>query len=132
MLEAPAPENVMQLDNPSTRRKLRVRHAIRLGCLGSLLTVCGSVGVLVFALQSGPMTMHLLGGNMLSLGSDSFVLSNYSFQNGITYFLDLNGNGVRNIVQLHYLSDSRSLELVLHHADKTREGDSQLATMSLP
>lgn len=132
MLEAPAPESVMQADNPSIRPRPRVRHVLRLGCLGTLLTVCGGMGALVFALQSGPVTMRVLGGNTLQVGSDSFVLSNYSFQNGTTYFLDLNGNGVRNIVQLHYLSDSRSIELVLHYADKTSEGEHQLATVHLP
>lgn len=100
--------------------------------MGLLFTLCGVAGMLVFALQTGPVTLPLLGGNTLKVGSDSFVLSNYSFQNGTTYFLDLNGNGVRSIVQLHYLSDSHSLELVLHHADKTSEGDNQLATMRLP
>ncbi len=84
------------------------------------------------ALQSGPIQVKMPGESLLKLGSDDFVMSNYSFQNGTTYYLDLDGNGVRNIIQLHYMADSRKLEVVLHHATKDVMRDSSLFTMLLP
>ncbi|MDQ3707346.1 MAG: hypothetical protein M3437_19395 [Chloroflexota bacterium] len=113
----------------SGRRGMR---ALKVGCLGLLLTICGGLGLLGWALQSGPLTLQLLGNNVLRLGSDDFVLSNYSFQNGTTYYIDLNGNNVRNILQLHYIEDTHSLELVLHYADKSAQGEHHLAEMRLP
>ncbi len=110
---------------------MRMR-ALKVGCLGFLLTMCGGLGLLGWALQSGPLTLQLLGNNVLRLGSDDFVLSNYSFQNGTTYYIDLNGNNVRNILQLHYVEDTHSLELVLHYADRSAQGEHHLAEMRLP
>ena len=109
-----------------------VWRAMRIGCLGMLLVLCAATGLLGWALRSGPLSMNLVGGNTFKMGSDAFVLSNYSFQNGTTYFLDLNGNGVRNILQLHYLADSHRLELVLHYANKTGQGEHHLWEMGLP
>ena len=107
-------------------------RAVRLGCLCLLLTLCGSVGLLGWGLQSGPMTLQLPGSNTFKIGSDDFVLSNYSFQNGTTFYLDLNGNGVRNILQLHYLEDTRRVELVLHYAKKSEQGEHHLGELALP
>ncbi|HUP26940.1 MAG TPA: hypothetical protein VM409_00780 [Chloroflexia bacterium] len=66
------------------------------------------------------------------MGSDSFVLSNYSFQQGTTYYVDLDGNGVRNIVQLHYITDRKSLEFVVHQASREAMQDHTLLTLPLP
>lgn len=111
------------------------RGALRLfkfGCLALLLMLCGGVGLLSWALQSGPVALQLVGNNTLKLGSDDFVLSNYSFQTGTTYYIDLNGNGVRNILQLNYLEDTHRVELVLHYADKSEQGEHHLGEMALP
>ncbi|HEX8600288.1 MAG TPA: hypothetical protein VF952_17440 [Chloroflexia bacterium] len=113
----------------SSRRGMR---ALKVACLGFLLTMCGGLGLLGWALQSGPLTLQLLGNNVLRLGSDDFVLSNYSFQNGTTYYIDLNGNNVRNILQLHYIEETHSLELVLHYADRSEQGEHHLAEVNLP
>jgi hypothetical protein len=87
---------------------------------------------LAVALQSGPVAIDLLFGNHLKLGSDDFVLSNYSFQEGTTYYLDLNGGGVRNILQVEYLEEHHSLQLVLHHSSKGDRKENHLLEMKLP
>ena len=104
----------------------------RTGCLLVMVGLCASVGAIAMALQSGPLELKVPGDSLLKLGSDDFVMSNYSFQNGTTYYLDLDGNGVRNIVQLHFMTDNRKLELVLHHASKETVRDSTLLTMPVP
>ena len=117
----------------STReRGSSLRRVARAGCLVVIVGLCSLVGTIAVALQSGPIQVKMPGESRLKLGSDDFVISNYSFQNGTTYYLDIDGNGVRNIVQLHYLTDSRKLELVLHHATKDVMRDSNLFTMPLP
>ena len=123
----PTPER----SRPAKQRGRGMR-AFKVGCVGLLLTMCASVGLLGWALQSGPVTLTLLGNNVLRLGSDDFVLSNYSFQNGTTYYIDLNGNEVRNILQLHYIEDSHRLELVLHYANKSEMTKRRLAEVNLP
>ncbi len=107
-------------------------RAVRVGCLLVIVGLCVSSGAIAVALQSGPLQLKVPGGGLLKLGSDDFVMSNYSFQNGTTYYLDLDGNGVRNIVQLHYMTDSRKLELVLHHATRDVMRDSNIFTMPIP
>ena len=107
-------------------------RVMRAGCLVVLVGLCSSLGAIAMALQSGPVQLEMPGDSLLKLGSDDFVMSNYSFQNGTTYYLDLDGNGVRNIVQLHYIADSRKLELVLHHATKDVMRDSNLFTIPIP
>jgi hypothetical protein len=97
-----------------------------------LLFVCGGVGLLVVALSSGPVTLGMPGRTELKLGSNDTVLSNFSFQEGTTYYFDLSGNGVRNIIELNYLQASRSLELVVHHSTKQEQSEKQLLTMKLP
>ncbi len=114
------------------RQRQSLKRFVKMGCLGLLLVLCGGVGLLGWALQSGPLTLNLVGNNVLRLGSDDFVLSNYSFQNGTTYYVDLNGNDVRNILQLHYIEDSHRLELVLHYASKSEMNQHRIAEMSLP
>ena len=119
----------------ATKRPQSRRSALRVfkfGCLTLLLMLCGGVGLLGWALQSGPVTLHLVGSNTLKLGSDDFVLSNYSFQTGTTYYIDLNGNGVRNILQLNYLEDTHRVELVLHYANMSEQGEHHLGEMALP
>ncbi|MEA2575186.1 MAG: hypothetical protein QOH93_2484 [Chloroflexia bacterium] len=126
------PDAQTPLGSERTNPRRSTMRALKVGCLGLLLLLCGGLGSLTWALQSGPVTLQFLGNNTLRLGSDDFVLSNYSFQNGTTYFIDLNGNDVRNILQLHYLKDTNRVELVLHYAGKTEEGEHHLAEMSLP
>ena len=94
-----------------------------------LLGLCAGVGALAAALQSGPLD---LPGGRLALGSEDYVLSNYSFQSGTTYFLDFDGNGVRNIVQVQHLPDSNRIELVLHHASKDAIKKHNLLGLPLP
>jgi hypothetical protein len=118
-------------DERAPRKRSGLR-ALRLGCLGFMLTLCGSLGLLGWVLQSGPVTLQLPGSNTLKLGSDDFVLSNYSFQNGTTFYIDLNGNGARNILQVHYLEDTNRVELVLHYAGKSEQGEHHLAEIALP
>lgn len=123
-----------QSDQPeqrSVKRPSRWR-ILRWGCLTLLLFVCGGLGALVFALQSGPVTLVIPGGTSLKLGSNDTVLSNFTFQNGKTYYFDLNGNGVRNIFELNYLSDYHSLELILHHTTKQDRDENQLLRLKLP
>ncbi len=107
-------------------------RVVRVGCLLVIVGLCAGVGAIAMALQSGPLELKVPGESLLKLGSDDFVMSNYSFQNGTTYYLDLDGNGVRNIVQLHYMTDNRKLELVLHHASKDIMRDTDLFTMPIP
>ena len=78
------------------------------------------------------MHLELPGGHTLKAGSDDFVLSNYSFQKGTTYFLDLDGNGVRHIIELHSLTDSNTVELVFHSADREGTDERHLLTLPLP
>lgn len=134
MEDAEDSKPVAQTPEASQRAKPRrsTMRVFKSGCLGLLLLLCGTLGFLAWALQSGPVTLQFLGNNTLRLGSDDFVLSNYSFQNGTTFYVDLNGNDVRNILQLHYLKDTNRLELVLHYAGKSEEGEHHLAEMSLP
>ena len=108
------------------------RKALGAGCLVCLLLACGSAGLLGVLVRSGPVQVGLPGGNLLKLGSDSFVLSNYSFQNGTTYFADLNGNGVRNIVELHVLPDSHRFEIVLHSAAKGSQQEQNVLGGPMP
>ncbi len=115
------------------RRGRRARWWIfRWGCLGLLLFLCGGIGLLAGALRSGPVTLGMPNGIELKMGSDDTVLSNFTFQEGKTYYVDLSGNGMRNILELNYLQDSRSLELVLHHSTKQEQSENQLLTMKLP
>ena len=67
-----------------------------------------------------------------SVRSQETVLSDYTFQNGTSYYLDLLGNGVRNIVEVNYLEDTRSVEIVLHHSTKEEQMEKQLLEMKLP
>ncbi len=104
----------------------------RIGCLGVLVLMCGLVSALTIALQSGPANIALPFDNYLKVGSDDFVLSDYSFQNGTTYYLDLNGGGVRNILQVEYLEDKHELQLVLHHSARGDRDENKLLEMKLP
>jgi len=108
------------------------RRALRWGCLGLLLFVCAGVSTLAAALGSGPVTLEIPGGTQLKMGSQESVLSNFTFQNGTSYYLDLAGDGVRNIVEVNYLEDSHTIELVLHHATKEKRDEKQLLKMKLP
>jgi hypothetical protein len=107
-------------------------RVLRIGCLGVLLLMCGLVSGLAITLQSGPVNIALPLGNHLKLGSDDFVLSNFSFHDGNTYYLDLTGGGVRNIVQVEFLEDSHTLQLVLHHSTKGDRKENRLLEMKLP
>ncbi len=122
---------VLAAECPQTTRRGGWR-ALRWGCLGVLLFVCAGLSALAIALQKGPVTLNIPGGSSLMVGSSSNVLSDATFQNGMTYFLDWNGNGVRDILELNYLSDSRSLEVVFHHATRQDRDENQLLQMRLP
>jgi hypothetical protein len=116
----------------TTRKVSRLRRVLKLSCLGALLTVCGACGLLAVVLQSGPVTWGLPGGNTLRVGSEDFVLSDYSFKQGTTHSLDLDGNGVRTILQLQYLEESRTWEVVLHQASRERIWDQRLFSWRVP
>ncbi len=113
-------------------RRRRVRRAFKIGCLALLLTMCGCFGTLFVALLSGPVTINLPGGAALRLGSDDFVLKDYSFRDGTTYFVDLNSGSDRHILEFRYTDDDHHLDVVVHHADRTSEGDTKLLTLNIP
>jgi hypothetical protein len=117
---------------PTKRRPSRLRSALKFTCLGAMLTVCGACGLLAVALQNGPVEWGLPGGNTLRIGSEDFVLSDYSFKQGTTHSFDLDGNGVRTILQLQYLEESRTWELVLHQASRERISDHKLFSWQVP
>lgn len=112
--------------------KISPRRAAGAGCLVVLLLLCMGAGLVAAALRAGPAGLGLPGGSVLRAGSDDFVLSNYSFQTGTTYFLDLNGNGVRNILEVHRLADSGGIEVVFHHATKEAQNETRLLTLRGP
>jgi hypothetical protein len=113
-------------------RRLRPRRVFGVGCLVLCLLACAAVGAVAVALQAGPVQIGLPNNNLLKLGSDSFVLSNSSFQNGTTYYADFSGNGVRSILELHDLTDSHSFEIVLHHATKDEQREHHLLALPSP
>lgn len=127
--QAPQEEAV---DHPKVKPSRSGWRALRIGCAGFLLLTCGLSAGLAAMLQSGPANLDLPFGNRLKIGSDDFVLSNSSFQNGSTYYLDLNGGGVRNILQVEYLEDKHSLQLTLHHSTKGERNEQRLLEMPLP
>jgi hypothetical protein len=90
------------------------------------------VGAVVVALQAGPVAIGLPNNNVLKLGSDNFVLSSSSFQNGTTYYFDFSGNGVRHILELHDLTDSHSFEIVVHQAVGGNLDEHRLITLPSP
>jgi len=109
-----------------------VRRALKFGCLILLLAMCSCLGTLAIALQRGPVNIALPWGNSVRIGSDDFVLKDYSFRNGTTYFIDWNGNGARNILEFRFTEDNHSLDVVVHHADPQAQGESKLITVELP
>jgi hypothetical protein len=117
---------------PPLRRGVRWRRTLSVGCLAPVLLVCGGAGVLVAALQSGPVVLNLPAAGALKLGSNDVVLSNYTFQNGTSYFVDLNGSGVRNILELNYLEDTNSVEVVLHHSTRKVKAEHELLEWKMP
>jgi hypothetical protein len=119
-------------DRPAPRQARPLRRALKIGCLATLLAVCGCFGTFAALLQSGPVTIGLPFVGAFRLGSDDFVLSNYSFRDGTTYFLDFNGNGQRNILEFRHTEEDNRLEIVLHHADSNSQGDTSLLTLDLP
>ena len=110
----------------------RVRRALKIGCLATLLGMCSCSGALLVALQNGPVVVGLPGGPTLRIGSDDFVLSNYSFREGTTYYVDLEMGGARNILEFRRIEDSGKLELVVHHADRNTQGETRLLTLDVP
>lgn len=117
----------------STRKQRRTAwRVLKIGCLGSSLLMCGIISSLAVALQSGPVSLSLPFDNTVKLGSDDFVLSNYNFQDGNTYYLDLKGNGTRNILQIEYLKDANSLQLILHTSTKGERQENKLLQLNLP
>jgi hypothetical protein len=114
---------------PSPRKPRRLRP-LRLGCLVLLLLACGGPTALVGTAVTGPLTLP--GGAELRAGTEDVVLSNFSFQNGTTYFLDLHGTGVRTIIEANYLEDSRTVELVLRHSTPEDRAEHRLFSWQLP
>jgi hypothetical protein len=114
------------------RRGFRPRRVLGIGCLVVCLVLCAAIGGIAVALQAGPVEIGLPNNNLLKLGSDDFVLSNSSFQNGTTYYVDLNGNGARSILELHNLKDTHSLEIVFNHATKDEQREHHLLTLPSP
>jgi hypothetical protein len=111
-------------------RKPRRSRSLRLGCLVLLLIVCGGFATLVGAATAGPLIMP--GGAELRAGAEDVVLSNFSFQNGTTYFLDLQGSGVRTIIETNYLEDTRTIEIVLRHSTREDRFEHRLLSWPLP
>jgi hypothetical protein len=107
-------------------------RVFRVGCLVVLLFMCAAISSLAFALQGGPVDLRLPGSSTLKIGSDDFVLSNFSFKNGTTYYIDLNAGSSRDILQLQHLEDTHSLQLVLHRATKGDREEDHLVTVPLP
>jgi hypothetical protein len=107
-------------------------RVFQVGCLVVLLLMCAALSSLALALHGGPVDLQLSGSNTLKIGSDDFVLSNFSFKNGTTYYIDLNGGSSRDILQLQYLEDTRSLQLVLHRSTKGDREEDHLLTLPLP
>ena len=107
-------------------------RVLRVGCLAVLLFTCAAVSSLVFALQGGPVDLRLPSSSTLKIGSDDFVLSNFSFKDGTTYYIDLDAGTSRDILQLQYLESTRSLQLVLHRATKGDREEDHLLTVPLP
>ncbi|HET9493568.1 MAG TPA: hypothetical protein VFR15_05005 [Chloroflexia bacterium] len=103
---------------------------IRLGCLVFFLLVCGGPAALVGAAAGGPLTLP--GGAELRAGTEDVVMSNFAFQNGTTYFLDLSGTGARTLIEANYLEDSRTIELVLRHSTREDRIEQRLLTWQLP
>jgi hypothetical protein len=89
--------------------------------------VAGCVGGGMFF---GPVELALPGGSALRLGSDDFVLSNYSFHKGTTYFLDFHAQGVRGILELQHLEDEGRLDVVFNGA--TRDSRESQRWVSFP
>lgn len=111
-------------------RKSRTWRPFRLGCAGLLLLACGGPAALVAAAAAGPL--HLPGGAELRAGSEDVVLSNFTFQNGTSYFLDLHGSGARTILGANYLEDTHILELVLHHSTREDRVEQRLLSWQVP
>lgn len=130
--ERPGSEIAPPEETPSSRKVHPMRRALKIGCLATLLMVCGCFGTFAVLLQSGPLTIGLPFVGALRVGSDDFVLSNYSFSDGTTYFLDLDGNGQRNILEFRHTKEDNRFEIVLHHADGKSQGDKRLLTLDLP
>jgi hypothetical protein len=116
----------------SRSRRLRPRRALGVGCLALFLVTCAILGALVVALQSGPVEIALPGNSALKFGSDNFVLSNSSFQNGTTYYADFKAIGIRDILEIHDLKDTHSFEIVLHQATKDEQKEQRLLAMPSP
>ena len=128
-----AEEQATAGDNARVARPSRVGwRVLRLGCLIVLLFICAAVSSLAFALQGGPVDLQLPGSSTLKIGSDDFVLSNFSFKNGTTYYIDLNAGSSRDILQVQYLEDNHSLQVVLHRASKGDREEDHLLTVPLP
>jgi hypothetical protein len=85
---------------------------------------------LVGAALAGPV--GLPGGAELRAGSEDVVLSNFSFQNGTSYFVDVHGRGVRTILEANYLEESRTVEVVLRHSTREDRSEQRLLRWQLP
>lgn len=100
----------IETDEPRTPLpRNRLRRRLVLGCLVPFLVLCAALGLVTSAVIGGPVEINLPGAAVLKLGHDDFVLSNYSFQNGTTYFIDLKGTDVRDILELHVLPDTHKI-----------------------
>jgi hypothetical protein len=125
------PDNIQaQPESERNGRKPRSWRLLRLGCAGLLLFACGAPAALVAAASAGPL--QLPGGGELRAGSADFVLSNFSFQNGTSYFLDLHGTGARTILEANYIESARTIELVLLHSTREDRAEHRLLSWQVP
>ena len=95
-----------------------------------LLVACGGPAALVAAASAGPFSLP--GGGELRAGTEDFVLSNFTFQNGTSYFVDLNGSGARAILAANYLEDKRTIEIVLHYSTREDRAEHRLLSWQMP
>jgi len=110
----------------------RLGRALGLWSLGAALAFCALLGGLVGGMLFGPVELALPGGSALKLGTDDFVLSNYVFQNGTTYFVDFHAQGVRGILEFQHLKEFGRLEIVFNGATRDSRHSHKLVSFSVP
>jgi len=118
------------LSGSPSRGKHRQLSRALLAAVITIVLSCGLLGAIVAGLVQGRVEVALPGAAVLRSGSDDFVLSNYSFQNGTTYFIDFKGYGLRAILEFQNLDDKDRVDVVINAA--TRDAQRMHRLISLP